>query len=252
MGRGDDSGRWWDRTDWGGMTMASPQTDHGVNTSQEVLRRRLIGVAAVTAVLATLHFIDHVIRGQLVLDRGLDPAWNHSGWPFQSRFSPFTISLIVIYGMLLGGIVLTLRGRVWAGYWLVTAILLGAVVSRVHFVPGPNTRIPQRDHRHLWQSRGRDHGGHHHLRDRRKPHHDGCPGHLGPPGHRTLVMSQLGHRFQADPPWASGRRRCRVPRPSGTGAVRPLWSRGSGQRFPGTWGRRRRCGRPPLTPRPRS
>jgi hypothetical protein len=119
-----------------------PQTDHGVNTSQEVLRRRLIGVAAVTVVLATLHFTDHVIRGQLVLDRGLEPAWNHSGWPFQARFSPFTVSLILVYGLLLGGIVLTFGGRVWAGYWLVTAILLGAVVTRVHFVPGPNTESP--------------------------------------------------------------------------------------------------------------
>jgi hypothetical protein len=124
------------------MTMASVQTNHGVNASEEVLRRRLIGVAATTAILATLHFADHVIRGQLVLDRGLDPAWNHSGWPFQPRFSPFTISLILVYGLLLGGIVLTLRNQVWSGYWLVTAILLGAIVTQVHFGPGPNTESP--------------------------------------------------------------------------------------------------------------
>jgi hypothetical protein len=124
------------------MTMASPQTDHGVNASEDVLRRRLIGVAALTAALATLHFTDHVIRGQLVLDRGLEPAWNHSGWPFQARFSPFTVSLILVYGLLLGGIVLILRRQVWAGYWLVTAILLGAIVTQVHFGPGPNTESP--------------------------------------------------------------------------------------------------------------
>ena len=122
--------------------MASPQIDHDVRAREELLRRRLIGVAAVTAILATVHFTDHVIRGQLVLDRGLDPAWNHSGWPFQSRFSPFTISLVLVYGLLLGGIVLTLRERVWAGYWLLTAILLGAIVTQVHFVPGPNTESP--------------------------------------------------------------------------------------------------------------
>ena len=122
--------------------MASPQTDHGVNASEDVLRRRLVGVAALTAALATLHFTDHVIRGQLVLDRGLEPAWNHSGWPFQARFSPFTVSLILVYGLLLGGIVLTLRRQVWAGYWLVTAILLGAIVTQVHFGPGPNTESP--------------------------------------------------------------------------------------------------------------
>jgi hypothetical protein len=52
------------------------------------------------------------------------------------------VRLILVYGLLLGGIVLTVRGRVWAGYWLVTAILLGAIVTRVHFVPGPNTESP--------------------------------------------------------------------------------------------------------------
>jgi len=121
------------------MTMASPQTNHGVHPCEERLRRRLIGVATVTAALATLHFTDHVIRGQLVLDRGLDPDWNHSGWPFQARFSPFTVSLVLVYGLLVGGIVLTLRERVWAGYWLGTAILLGGIVTQVHFGPGPNT-----------------------------------------------------------------------------------------------------------------
>jgi hypothetical protein len=122
--------------------MASPKTDHDLAVSEEVLRRRLIRVAAVTAILATAHFTDHVIRGQLVLDRGLDPGWNHSGWPFQSRFSPFTVSLILVYGLLLGGIVLTVREQVWAGYWLVTAILLGTIVTQVHFGPGPDTESP--------------------------------------------------------------------------------------------------------------
>jgi hypothetical protein len=124
------------------MTMASARTSLGASVLETRLRRRLIGVAAVTAVLATLHFTDHVIRGQLVLDRGLEPAWNHSGWPFQARFSPFTISLILVYGLLLGGILLTLREQVWAGYWLGTAILLGAIVTQVHFGPGPNTESP--------------------------------------------------------------------------------------------------------------
>jgi hypothetical protein len=124
------------------MPMARAQINHGARAPEQVLRRRLIGVAALTAVLATLHFTDHVIRGRLVLDRGLEPAWNHSGWPFQARFSPFTVSLILVYGLLLGGIVLTLRARVWAGYWLGTAILLGAIVTQVHFGPGPNTESP--------------------------------------------------------------------------------------------------------------
>ena len=122
--------------------MASAQSDQHRLTREEALRRRLVGVAAVTALLATVHFADHVVRGRLVLDRGLDPAWNHSGWPFQSRFSPFTVSLVVVYGLLLGGIVLTLRERVWAAYWLVTAVLLGGIVTQVHFGPGPNTESP--------------------------------------------------------------------------------------------------------------
>ncbi len=116
------------------------RSDSGIDDQQ--LHRRFILLAAVTAVLATLHFIDHAIRGQLVVDRGLNPAWNHSGWPFQPRFTPFTVSLVLVYGLLLGGIVLSLRGRAWAGYWLTAAIILGAVVTQVHFVPGPSTETP--------------------------------------------------------------------------------------------------------------
>ncbi len=108
----------------------------------DVRRRRTLLVAWVTVAVATLHFVDHVIRGYYVIDHGLDPAWNHSGWPFQARFTPFTISLILVYGLLLGGILLTFRKQAWAGYWLVTAILLGAVVTQVHFGPGPNTESP--------------------------------------------------------------------------------------------------------------
>ena len=56
---------------------------------------RLLRTALLTEVLAVLHFVDHVIRGQLVLDRSLDPLWNHRGWPFQPAVSPFTGSLVV-------------------------------------------------------------------------------------------------------------------------------------------------------------
>ena len=91
-------------------------------------------VAVVVTVLATVHFVDHVIRGRLVHSRGLNPAWNHSGWPFEDRFSPFTVSLVVVYGLLLTGIALTRRGRFWGGYWLATAVVLGGIVTFVHFV----------------------------------------------------------------------------------------------------------------------
>ena len=95
---------------------------------------RMIRVAVVVTVLATAHFVDHVIRGRLVHSRGLDPAWNHSGWPFEDRFSPFTVSLVVVYGLLLTGIALTQRDRLWAGYWLLTAVVLGGIVTFVHFL----------------------------------------------------------------------------------------------------------------------
>jgi hypothetical protein len=95
---------------------------------------RMIRVAVTVTVLATAHFADHVIRGRLVHSRGLDPAWNHSGWPFEDRFTPFTVSLVVVYGFLLTGITLTRRGRLWAGYWLGTALVLGGIVTFVHFV----------------------------------------------------------------------------------------------------------------------
>ena len=122
--------------------MAGVRTGRDIEARDDVLRRRLIGLAVVVAVLAAAHFADHVIRGELVTDRGLDPAWNHSGWPFQPRVTPFTVSLLLVSTLLLGGIVFTLRGRLWAGYWLGTAIILGAIVTQVHFVPGPNTEYP--------------------------------------------------------------------------------------------------------------
>ena len=98
------------------------------------LRRRTLLLAWITVAVATLHFLDHVIRGYYVIDHGLDPAWNHSGWPFLPEFTPFTASLIGVYGVLGAGIWLTSRGRAGAGYWLTTALLLGALVVWVHFV----------------------------------------------------------------------------------------------------------------------
>lgn len=41
---------------------------------------------------------------------------------------------------LLGGILLTIRGRLWAGYWLATSIAIFAFLGFVHFVGfEPNT-----------------------------------------------------------------------------------------------------------------
>ena len=106
------------------------------------LRRRLVAFAVVTSVFGGLHFVDHVIRGRLVVHRGLNPSWDHSGWPFEARLSPFTISLALVAVLLLGGIVFTLRGRLWAGYWLGVAIVLLLVVVQVHFLGGARSEFP--------------------------------------------------------------------------------------------------------------
>jgi hypothetical protein len=65
-------------------------------------RRGLLALGCVVTVLAVLHHVDHVVRG------------NHSGWPFQEAVTPFTFS-VLIYALLLPGIYMNLRGRVAAG-----------------------------------------------------------------------------------------------------------------------------------------
>ncbi len=102
------------------------------------LRRTLAVTAAVVGVAAALHLVDHAIRGELVDGHGLIPEWNHSGWPFRDQVTPFTPSLLIPVIFLLG-IVLTLRRRLWAGFWLGWAAVAAAVVVVVHFVPGPRT-----------------------------------------------------------------------------------------------------------------
>ena len=106
------------------------------------VRRRMLLIAWTTVALATLHFVDHVIRGYRVIDHGLDPAWNHSGWPFLPEVTPFTASLVGVYGLLGVGIWLTGRGRVGARYWFIVAVLLGALVVSVHFL-GARAETPE-------------------------------------------------------------------------------------------------------------
>ncbi len=102
----------------------TPSRDH---TLYYPLRRRLIFLAGAFALLAFLHFLDHAVRGELVVQRGLNPNWNHSGWPFNTRSDK-------------PGIFFTVRGRLWAGYWLATSIVLFGFLALVHFVGfEPNT-----------------------------------------------------------------------------------------------------------------
>ena len=108
----------------------------------EALRQRLLYGAVLLMALGLLHHADHAIRGEIVVDNGLDPDWNHSGWPFQDRVTPFTASL-AIYVPIVVGIALTLRRRAMATYWLWTAVVLGAILALVHFLPGnPRTEWP--------------------------------------------------------------------------------------------------------------
>ena len=105
------------------------------------VRRRLVLAAVLLTLFAALHHADHVIRGYLVVANGLDPDWNHSGWPFREEVSPFTASL-AIYLLLVPGIIGTLRGRLWGGYWLATVVVLAAIVTYVHFIPGQEAETP--------------------------------------------------------------------------------------------------------------
>ena len=102
------------------------------------LRRPVLVLAAALAVAAALHLADHVLRGEIVDDHHLIPEWDHSGWPFQEELTPLTPSLAIPL-LFAAGIVFTLRGRLWAGFWLTVAIVVGAVVVGVHFVPGERT-----------------------------------------------------------------------------------------------------------------
>lgn len=109
-----------------------------VVSREHTLRRALVALAAFLAVAAAAHLADHALRGELVADKGLDPNWDHSGWPFTDRLSPFTPSLAIPILFLVGA-ALTARHRAWAGFWLVCGGVVTGVVALVHFVPGPRT-----------------------------------------------------------------------------------------------------------------
>ncbi len=114
-----------------------PKAQRPEEAGDVALRRRLLLLASVVTVLSLLHFVDHVIRGELVVSGGLNPDWNHSGWPFNTLTDApyiFPITFVVVFGLLLGGIQFTLRGRLWAGFWLGTSIAVTAILVFVHFV----------------------------------------------------------------------------------------------------------------------
>ena len=105
-------------------------------------RRSLLTIGAATTALASLHLADHVLRDRQVHHAHLDPTWDHSGWPFTSSVTPFTVSLVVVLSILLGGLLLTARGKAWAGYWLGASMVLGAIVTVVHSASTANQEAP--------------------------------------------------------------------------------------------------------------
>lgn len=115
----------------------SPLIEDRGQLPYDALRKRLIFLAIAFAILAFLHFADHAVRGALVVYGGLNPNWNHSGWPFDNHSDKpyiYPLSFFAVFGLLLGGIYFTLRERLWAGYWLATSIFLFALLIFVHFV----------------------------------------------------------------------------------------------------------------------
>jgi hypothetical protein len=93
-------------------------------------------------ILGGLHFVDHVVRGNIVIAHGLDPRWNHSGWPFLATVSPFTFSLFGVAALLGFGVVGAMLGRVGARYWLTVSLLLLGLVGFVHFL-GAQAELPR-------------------------------------------------------------------------------------------------------------
>lgn len=95
----------------------SPRNPPEVSSqSQErPLRRHLVLVALIAFGLGVVHLADHAMRGELVVTHGLDPAWNHSGWPFQASITPFTVSTVLAVVLVL--IRAALRARRLSGRW---------------------------------------------------------------------------------------------------------------------------------------
>jgi hypothetical protein len=120
----------------------SPAQRRDESSSAASDRRTFLVLGWSVLVLAVLHLADHAFRGERVHDHGLNPSWDHSGWPFKPEVTPYTFSLIIVLAILVVGLWGTYAGRLRAGYWLGAAVVLGALVAYVHFVPTAQQETP--------------------------------------------------------------------------------------------------------------
>jgi hypothetical protein len=66
----------------------------------------------------TTYSYDVFYQGKPILDRLANPS-----------------ALTGVFFILLAGISFTYKKRAWAGYWLVSSLILGSLVTFVHFIP---------------------------------------------------------------------------------------------------------------------
>lgn len=84
--------------------------------------RRLLLLVVIALVLSVGHHIDHVVRG------------NHVGWPVTDEVNAFTASL-VIYPLILGGLALSLAGRMGSRRWVFLSAGGAIFLTLIHFGP---------------------------------------------------------------------------------------------------------------------
>lgn len=87
-----------------------------------MIDRRLLLLIIAALVLSAGHHLDHIVRG------------NHVGWPVGSEVNAFSASL-VIYPLILGGLALSLSGRMGPGGWALLSGGGAVFLAAIHVGP---------------------------------------------------------------------------------------------------------------------